>query len=94
MRLGRTVQELLESVSSAELTEWYAYYAIEPFDAQRDDLRAAIVASTVANVAPRRKGSRTYKTEDFLPYRPPVSAAALRASLAHLVKRKDSGHKD
>lgn len=91
LRLGKTVEQLLDEISSKELTQWFAYYSIEPFDDQRGDIRSAIVAATVANVAPRKKGGRSYHPRDFLPYRPPISAAAIRASLAHLVRKKDHG---
>jgi hypothetical protein len=44
-----TVGELLARISSAELTEWMAYDAIEPFGEERADLRAGIVAAVTAN---------------------------------------------
>lgn len=72
-----------------------AYYSIEPFDDQRADLRAAIVASTVANVAPKRRGGRVYRAEEFMAFRQPMSAASIRAGLEHLVVRqKDAGKSD
>lgn len=40
-------------MSSAELTEWRAFDRLEPFGDQRADLRAGIVASTVANFSAR-----------------------------------------
>ena len=61
-----TVRQLLENLDSRELTEWAAYDLIEPFGPWRADLRAGIVASTVAN-ALRGKGSRAYDPTDFLP---------------------------
>ena len=57
--------ELLERVSARELSEWMAYAQMEPFGEERADLRAAIVAMTVANVN-RGKG-RAAKVEDFMP---------------------------
>lgn len=59
------VGELLARVSSRELTEWMVYYELEPFGEERSDLRAGIVASTVAN-ANRTKG-KAYKPQDFMP---------------------------
>jgi hypothetical protein len=44
-----TVAELLARISSAELTEWMAFDAIEPFGEARADLRAGIVAAVTAN---------------------------------------------
>ena len=61
-----TVGELLGRISSRELTEWRAYCGIEPFGEERADLRAGIVASTVANVF-RKSGTQPYKAQDFMP---------------------------
>ncbi|WP_236674309.1 DUF4035 domain-containing protein [Paraburkholderia hospita] len=44
-----TVRQLLANLDSAELTEWMAFNSIEPFGEARADLRAGIIASTVAN---------------------------------------------
>lgn len=61
-----TVSELLSRISSRELTEWRAYYGLEPFGEDRADLRAGIVASTMANVF-RKSGTKPYKAQDFMP---------------------------
>lgn len=61
-----TVSELLSRVSSRELSEWRAYYGLEPFGEDRADLRAGIVASTMANVF-RKSGTNPYKAQDFMP---------------------------
>tara|TARA_Y100000590_G_scaffold391489_2_gene468153 strand:+ start:3406 stop:3708 length:303 start_codon:yes stop_codon:yes gene_type:complete len=54
-------------VTSSELTEWFAYYQLDPWDgSRRHDLPAAIVASTVANVN-RGKNSRPLQPTDFMP---------------------------
>lgn len=45
-----TVSELLARVSSRELSEWMAYYSIEPFGAERDNLHAGIIASATVNL--------------------------------------------
>lgn len=60
------MEELLARISSRELAEWMAYYEIEPFGEERADVRAALVASTVANVH-RGKKRRAYKLDDFMP---------------------------
>jgi len=44
-----TVSELLARISSAELTEWMAFDAVDPFGEQRADLRTGIVAAVTAN---------------------------------------------
>lgn len=63
-----TVGELLGRIGSRELTEWMAYYALEPFGAERGDLQAGIVAATVANVNRDKKKQREpFTPQDFMP---------------------------
>lgn len=54
-------------MGSRELSEWMAYEQIEPFGEQRADLRAAIIAATVANALRGRKSRRRWKPADFMP---------------------------
>ena len=61
-----TVGELLARISSRELTEWALYAEMEPFGETRADLRAGIVASTMANLY-RQKGSKALTPADFMP---------------------------
>jgi hypothetical protein len=63
-----TVDELLHRISSRELAEWQAYFRLEPFGEERADLRAAIIAATVANTArdPKRR-RRPFRPEEFMP---------------------------
>ena len=56
---------MLATMPSRTLTEWMAYYEVEPFGQERADLRSGIVASTVANVF-GGKGQRS-KPSDFMP---------------------------
>jgi len=46
--------------------EWIAFHSLEPWGEERADLRAAIVASTIANVN-RAKGQPAFKVADFMP---------------------------
>ena len=63
-----TVRELLARVSSRELSEWMAYAKIEPFGEVRADLRAGIIASTVANTArDPKKRRRPFQPREFMP---------------------------
>lgn len=48
------------------LYRWMAYYKAEPFGEERADLRAGVIASTIAN-ANRGKGQRAYKPSEFMP---------------------------
>lgn len=57
--------QLLAEISSAELTEWQAFYDLEPFGDIRADLRSGIVASTLANVMGDPKKPTSPK--DFMP---------------------------
>lgn len=65
LALGMTVREMLQKMSSAELTDWLAYWRLDPFGEERADLRAGIVAATTANVW-AGKGKRA-KPADFMP---------------------------
>tara|TARA_R100000700_G_scaffold31695_1_gene38824 strand:+ start:86 stop:340 length:255 start_codon:yes stop_codon:yes gene_type:complete len=62
-----TVRELLARIDSRELSEWMAYYEVNPFGSVRDDLQAGIVASTIANVN-RGKNDKSFTPSDFMPY--------------------------
>ena len=59
--------ELLARISSRELSEWAAFAQLEPFGEEREDLRAAIVAATVANTARDPKKQRAFVPSDFMP---------------------------
>ena len=61
-----TVQELLHRMSARELTEWMAYYSLEPFGEERGDMRAGIVASTLFNIN-RGKKAKPTTPYDFMP---------------------------
>lgn len=67
MALGKTVGDLSEEISDAELQEWMVFYRLEPFGEERADLRAGIVAATIAN-ANRGKRRQAFKPTDFMPY--------------------------
>jgi len=50
-----TVRQLENNLSSQELSEWMAYYSIEPFGPAREDYRAGLIAATTANCAGSKK---------------------------------------
>ncbi len=60
-----TVAELNARISSEELTEWQAYYEVEPFGQVRGDLQAGIVASTIVNLF-REKGNKAVQPHDYI----------------------------
>lgn len=54
-------------MDAEEFKYWMAYYAIDPWGEERSDIRSAIVAATVSNSNPYRRG-RSARVDDFLPY--------------------------
>jgi len=66
MALGIPHAEMLSRMSSTELTEWIAFYNLEPFGSDAQYLGHAITASTIANVN-TPKGKKQYKPSDFMP---------------------------
>lgn len=85
LKMGRTVAELQDAMSSAEFGEWIAYYSIEPFGERMDDLRAGVVSATIANVN-RGKDTQPYKPLDFVPWaqEPEVKAKPSAEAMASL----------
>lgn len=69
LRLGRSLDELLHTVSSEELTMWRAFDLREPIGDWRHDLAAGVVASTLANVH-RGKNVEAFAPRDFMPLTP------------------------
>ncbi len=55
---------LAAELTSAEFSEWIAFYSIEPFGSQADDLRAGVVAAVTANTV-RSKGQKAARPADF-----------------------------
>lgn len=49
------------------LMEWQQYAELEPFGEERADWRAAMIASTMANIHARKKGKPAFKIENFMP---------------------------
>lgn len=70
--LGRTLQELAESITAEEYGLWLAEYRRSPWGDLRDDVRFGIVAATVANVQ-RGPKTKPYKATDFMPWHKSVA---------------------
>lgn len=64
-----TVEDLLNSVSAAELAEWQAYFAFEPFGDEW--LRSSYVCAMTGNAAGGKRGGGKFKPQEFLPVKPP-----------------------
>lgn len=56
---------MLNRISSPELSEWIAFSNIEPFGEVRADIRAAMIATVMAN-AWRGKNQSPFKITDFM----------------------------
>ncbi len=68
MALGLSVAEAQARIDAREFGEWMAFAGLEPFGEERADLRAAIVASTVANTARDPKTQRDpFTPQEFMP---------------------------
>jgi hypothetical protein len=63
-----TVKQLLKNISAAELSEWQAFYRVEPFGNTEygADWRNALLISTLAAVF---RGKKVFDLETFVPKR-------------------------
>ncbi len=77
---------MLARIDSAELTDWMAYYRIDPWGGERGDLQAGIVASMVGNVN-LKDGAEPLGPSDFaLTFGPkPLKIATAKEIAAKLV---------
>jgi len=93
------VAALQQRMTSLEFSEWLAYAQLEPFGEERGDLRAAIVASVMANRW-RGKNERPTTPMDFMPYAkkrqqsPEEIKAELRSILSEVTRGKRRPGKD
>ena len=69
-------EELRARVRPSVLGTWAALYRMDPWGGERADLRAGIVASTVANGLMKRKGGGQFRPVDFMPYHEPPAVDA------------------
>lgn len=74
LAMGRTVGELVDSMTSAEFTEWLAFFRLEPWGHDVEYHRAGQTAAMVYNVN-RGQNDRALSAMDFVPgyVRPPMS---------------------
>ena len=67
MKLGyASPARMLGELKPSELGTWAALYEMEPWGEKRADMRAGIIASTLANVN-RGKSSEPFSPSDFMP---------------------------
>lgn len=65
MALGKTVEQLLEEISSEELTEWKAYQKLEPFGSMIENYQRANIAAILYNSNVTKKG-KLVSTEHYM----------------------------
>ena len=55
-------------MSSRELTEWMAFFSLEPWGTEVEDWRAGLIAATIANAnRDPKKRRKLYEPQDFMP---------------------------
>ena len=91
LAMGMPVRTLEKQMGSDELTEWQAFYQLEPWGDIRADFRAGIIASVLAN-SHRGSHAPPFSPQDFMPFveKPPVDIASnirrFKAMFGHKVK--------
>jgi len=63
-----TVDELLDRISSQELSEWQAYRSIEPFPHERQEILLANIAAILTNVHRDHDHTSEVTALDFMPW--------------------------
>lgn len=62
---------LLARIRPSVLGEWLAYFSINPWGAERADLRTGILTASVVNALKARVNGREARPSDFMPYHKP-----------------------
>lgn len=62
LRLGRTVHELMSTITASELKMWMEYDRLSPIGDQRGDIQAALISSATAQA----QGHKV-SISDFIP---------------------------
>jgi len=65
LALGRTVRELLQTLTLKELQQWIQFYNIDPWGDQRADWRAGQLCALTANMW-RKKSDKALTPSDFM----------------------------
>ena len=83
----------MERFSYREIQEWGAYFSIEPFGQDRDNLHAAIVASVIANVF-GGKGKKAQPSDFMFRDHQEAETEKIAAMFKHFDAMKDAGRLD
>lgn len=87
LALGCFVSDIDERMPSSELTDWLAYYKLEPFGAERDNWHAAQIAAILVNQN-RAKGAPVVPMTEFMYVDRDTTAATKTQNLLSALKRK------
>ncbi len=79
---------MLGAMSARQFADWVAYYGLEPWGEWRSDLRAGIVASTIANIH-RKTKTTAFTAQDFMPFeeRAPIAEAEIERKIETFMAR-------
>ena len=76
---------MLRDIGWRQLERWMAFYALEPWGAEADDGRAAMLTAAVYNTDPRRR--RQLRPRDFMPRRGARQTVAEQQAILRAVTR-------
>ena len=62
-----SVRQAQQEIDSAEFTAWIAFYHIQPFGPERDDIRSALLGFQLARNMHRDTRPRRLRLDDFKP---------------------------
>ncbi len=94
MQLGMSVRRAQEEINSAEFSEWMAFYNVEPFGVDRNDLPIAILGKRICDMW-KAKGSPPFDIDYFLPNigKPEWKEAMSPMEMQHKIKTMFAGMK-
>jgi uncharacterized protein DUF4035 len=59
---------MLRSMTSRQFSEWMVYASLDPFDAEREDMRVGLIVSAIYNVnRDRKKRAKPFTITDCMP---------------------------
>ncbi len=85
-----TRARLVREMSREELTEWIAFSQLEPFGAEFDEYRSALIASVIAEVnRNRKKRGKAFAPKEFMQKwgRPEEGKASTPESMLAFIKQ-------
>jgi hypothetical protein len=85
------LRKVAEQLTSRELTDWLAYWSLEPWGEERADFRSGILAAAMSNRW-RGKGEKAAKPQDFMPFtdEPEQTPDEIRARMTEILSNAQS----